>query len=189
MSLTQKRRYWKRYREWEYQLRCRGFDVYEFQRLLGWTKCQCLLLAERDVKVPHRRRLQMVLLFGQTLPCLQERRWSKKAARRRWRKQLKEKTAWGRTFNTCRVEPLASREKIAFLKAIVKRRKARPRLPAMRQASQKMAKVSRLRRLTKYGVTANGDLDGRPWTLKFSRWSGLFTLPEAVTPEFVRKLT
>ena len=54
---------------------------------------------------------------------------------------------------------------------------------------QKMAKVSRLRRLTKYGVTANGDLDGRPWQLKFSRWSGLFALPETVTPGFVRKLT
>ena len=85
--------------------------------------------------------------------------------------------------------PLASREKIHWLKAIVKRRKARARLPAMRQASCKMAKVSRLKRLTKYGVKVNGELRGLPWSLKTLRWSELYVVPEVVTPDFVRKLT
>ena len=188
-NLTRKQRYYRRYREWEYQLRSRGWDVQEFRRLLGWSREACISLFENKRKLPHRKRLQLILLFGQTLSCLQQRRWLKDAARRRWKKGLKDKTAWGRTFTTCTVAPLASREKIHWLKAIVKRRKARARLPTMRQASCKMAKVSRLKRMTKYGVTVNGELRGLPWSLKTLRWSELYVLPEVVTPDFVRKLT
>jgi hypothetical protein len=137
--------------EVDYQLRCRGFDLSELARLLDWPPSAISRLSRQRVKLDRRRRLQLVILFEQTYPCLQDRRWDKRAARRRWKSQLRKRYVGDREFVTCKVPPLASRGGIRFLRKIVKTRRAVARLPALRSVSGRMG-FRRRRRLSGGGV-------------------------------------
>jgi len=140
----------KYFMEMDYQLRCRGFDLKELARLLGWPPSAIDRLSKQRVKLDRRRRLQLVILFEQTYPCLQDLRWSKEVARRRWKSQLRKRYVGDREFVTCKVPPLASRGGIRFLRKIVKTRRAVARKPALRLVSARMG--YRRRRLSAGGV-------------------------------------
>jgi hypothetical protein len=83
---------------------------------------------------------------------LQQRRWNKIAAKRRYESQLRKREVWGKEFLTCKVPPLASRQKISFLRSIVKTRRAKPRLPVLVSVSRRMGFRKKLRRHSCHGV-------------------------------------
>jgi hypothetical protein len=83
---------------------------------------------------------------------LQQHRWDKVAAKRRYESQLRKREVWGKEFITCKVPPLASREKISFLRSIVKTRRAKPRLPVLVSVSRRMGFRKKRRRHSCHGV-------------------------------------